>query len=244
MTVTEDVLYMVDESPIVLANDKFVRASEEMQDHVSMINAALHLISSIPSHIEHTNDDELAVQRLILRCFNAGAASLRLARCGYYQPAFSLVRDVIETTFLLDLFSRVPKEVKQWRTLPVKERESRFSTFTVRKKLDDFDPGKKSLRTEIYKRFSNYAAHPTPEGAAVISPDMMTKIGPFSDEQRFLGVLQELAKHLGYTAIVSGMHMPDDDGVAAQLRASYLGPLNNWLAKYMPNTPTITGASS
>ncbi|KZD21229.1 hypothetical protein A4A58_15770 [Tardiphaga robiniae] len=45
--------------------------------------------------------------------------------------------------------------------------------------------------------------------------------------QRMMGVLQELARYLSYTAIVSGMHMPDDHGVAAQLREDYLGPPNN-----------------
>lgn len=234
-----DQLYMVDEAPIVADNDAFVLASPEMQDHVSLINAALDLISSIPNRIEHTSDDELVVQRLIVRCFNAGASSLRLARCGYYQPAFGLVRDVIETTFLLDLFNRVPKEIKQWRTLPAKEREKRFAPFVVRKKLDDFDPGMKSLRTEIYKRFSTYASHPTPEGAAIISPDWMTKVGPFPDETRMMSVLQELARHLSYTAIVSGSHTRDDDIIAIELRTTYLGPLNAWLRKYMPGAATV-----
>jgi hypothetical protein len=32
-------------------------------------------------------------------------------------------------------------------------------------------------------------------------------------------VLQELAKHLSYAAIVCGMHAPDDHAVAAQLKA-------------------------
>jgi len=232
-------LYTVDETPIVADNDAFVLASSEMQDHVRLINAALELISSIPNRIVHTSDDELSVQRLIVRCFNAGASSLRLARCGYYQPALGLVRDIIETTFLLDLFNRVPKEIKQWRTLPGKEREKRFAPFVVRKKLDDFNPGMKSLRTEIYKRFSTYASHPTPEGAAIISPARMTKIGPFPDKGRLLGVLQELARHLSYTAIVCGMHTPDDDKTAIELRTAYLGPFNDWLSKYMPGAAAV-----
>lgn len=230
---------MVDEKLIVDDNDAFVLASPEMRDHVAIINSALDLISSIPNRIPHANEDELVVQRLIVRCFNAGAAAMRLTRCGYYQQAFGLVRDIIETTFLLDLFSRVPKEIRQWRTLPAKDREKRFAPFMVRKKLDDFDPNTKSLRGEIYKRFSTYASHPTPEGAAIISPDMMTKIGPFPDELRLLSVLQELAKHLSYTGVVAGMHVRNDDPTAIGLKTAYLVPLNSWLKKYMPNAAKV-----
>ncbi len=237
---TREQLYLVSEARIEEDNDAIVLASPELQEHVEIINRSLDFIANIPKNVIHRDEWQLVVQRLIVRCFNSAASSLRLARGGYYQPAFSMIRDLIETTFLLDLFERKPDEIRKWTTLKPKERESRFSTFAVRKKLDDFDGNKKSLRSEIFKALSTYAAHPTPEGFAIISPNMMTQVGPFPDAERMTAVLQELAKHVSYTAVVCGTHAPDDHATASKMKAEFLVPLNKWLGKYMPGAAHIT----
>jgi hypothetical protein len=58
----------------------------------------------------HGSENELTLQYLGIRLFNAAGASLKLALSGYYQKAFDQVRDVIETYFLVDYLVEVPRE--------------------------------------------------------------------------------------------------------------------------------------
>ncbi len=129
----------------------------------------------------------LRLLRLGIRLFNTSAAATKLARCGYYQPAFTMVRDLMETELLLDLFSRKRVHLTDWRTLPDRERMKRFTPAKVRTILDDLDGFVERKRERAYSILSSYAAHPTPEGWVVISPDNMTQMGPFSDAGRLSG---------------------------------------------------------
>jgi hypothetical protein len=230
-------MYLVDESGIEEKNDSFILASDELKDHLAIINHSLDLISSIPNLIVHTNDDELVVQRLIVRCFNSAASSLRLGRCGYYQTSFAVMRDVVETSFLLDLFDKDRSQIKRWYTLPAKEREKEFKPWKVRKLLDDAEGNKEGLRGAAYKMLSNYAAHPTPEGYTIISPNHMTQVGPFPDLERLTAVLRELARHLSYAGLVIGSNTPKYHEVAFSLNIRFLTFFNEWRMKYMPGTP-------
>ena len=104
-------LYLVDETVIVAQNDAAVFADAALQKHVEMINRSLSLIDGALRMYAHQSDDELMIHRLAIRCFNSGAASLRLARCGYYSQCVSVVRYIMESTLLLDLFKREPAKI-------------------------------------------------------------------------------------------------------------------------------------
>jgi hypothetical protein len=56
----------------------------------------------------HGSENELTLQYLGIRLFNAAGASVKLALSGYYQKAFDQVRDVIETYFLVDYLCNRP----------------------------------------------------------------------------------------------------------------------------------------
>ena len=99
-----------------------------------MINANLNFIDQVLRATPHKSNDELIIQRLAVRCFNSGAASLRLARSGYYQPCLAIIRDIIETTMLLQLFAETPAAVGEWSAMTVTEREKKFSPYQVRMK--------------------------------------------------------------------------------------------------------------
>jgi hypothetical protein len=148
------VIYLVDETRIEAAQDATIVRSGELRDHIAIINGALDLISRLPAARPHRDEDELIVFRLMVRCFNSGASCLRLLRGGYYQPAFSMIRDVIETGFLLDLFKRDKGELVKWRSLPAREREKRFKPVEVRKRLDELDGLREGRRASAYKLLS------------------------------------------------------------------------------------------
>ncbi len=50
-----------------------------------------------------------------MRMFNAFGASLKLALSGYVQNGALLMRDILETVFLMDLFCGERDLIKKWR---------------------------------------------------------------------------------------------------------------------------------
>ena len=56
------------------------------------MSEAMKIINAFASEHQHQGDDELTLQFLGIRLFNAAAASIKLALSGYYQKAFDQVR--------------------------------------------------------------------------------------------------------------------------------------------------------
>src|SRR3546814_15620925 len=86
--------------------------------------------------MEEPDTDQLTLGNLGIRCFNSLAACLKLALSGYYQAATLHIRDLLEVAFLLDHFSTNPALVTEWRTLPERDRERKFSALAIRQALD------------------------------------------------------------------------------------------------------------
>ena len=158
-------LYLVHESAIEEQNDAAVLADPVLQKHIRMINLNLDFIDQVLRTHTHSSTDELMVLRLAVRCFNSGAAALRLARLGYYNQCLSLIRDIIETALLLDLFGREPSAIAEWYTISPDERQKKFGAIRVRLRLEKIEEreGKTPLsRAETYKRFCTYGTHASP----------------------------------------------------------------------------------
>ncbi|MGM4910560.1 hypothetical protein [Rhizobium sp. 768_B6_N1_8] len=194
--------YLVDEAAIVATHDGMIIQDHDLSTHVALINASLECLSGLPEFHKEKSDEDLTILRLAIRSFNSGAAALRLVRCGYFQPALTMVRDLIEIYFLLDLFSREASSLSEWLSMSEKERSKNFKPVRVRERLDVLDGFKGQRRAETYKLFSENAAHVNPYGYHIISPNNLTRIGPFSDEGRLRAVLEELAMHLAYGAVI------------------------------------------
>jgi hypothetical protein len=230
-------LYFVDEAAIVAQNDAAVLADIVLQKHVQMINRSLDFIDrALRSHV-HRSDDELMVHRLAIRCLNSGAAALRLARCGYYNQGLSLVRDIMETMLLLDLFARERALVTQWRTASAAEREKNFGPVKVRLRLEELDTknGNEPFRRNLtYKRLSTYGAHASPEGFALISPNMMTQIGPFPDAARMKALVEEIVQHLTFAALIFGGHLPKNIVGGMHMKLEFYDQVGRWQKELMP----------
>lgn len=153
MEPTEQHFLWIDETPTEEENDRIVSADYGLQNHIKLIHTAYELLPVIIRHAKYENEFELAFLRLAIRLFNSAASALKLARSGYYQPALSMVRDIVEIQFLMDLFRREPQELSYWVDLSPKDREKRFKPFKVREKLDKADGFKEERRAEAYKRF-------------------------------------------------------------------------------------------
>jgi hypothetical protein len=229
-------LYLMDESAIEEQNDAAVLADPVLQKHIRMINLNLDFIDQVLRTHTHSSTDELMVLRLAVRCFNSGAAALRLARLGYYNQCLSLIRDIMETALLLDLFGREPSAIAEWYTISPDERQKKFGAIQVRLRLEKIEEreGKTPLsRAETYKRFCTYGTHASPESFVLISPNDMTHIGPFPDAGRLKAMVEEIVQHLTFTTIVFADHIPNDDETVMRMKAMFYDLADAWANEFI-----------
>ena len=140
----------IDETPTEQENNRIVQADPKLLGRLELIHSAYDLLPVLIRHVSCKDECELAFLRLAVRLFNSAASALKLARSGYYQPSLSLIRDVIEIQFLIDLFRRNPNELSLWVRLPAKDKEKQFKPYQVRKKLDEADGFKEQQRGRAY----------------------------------------------------------------------------------------------
>ena len=165
-----------------------------------MIYDCLDTIYAFTKAHEKPSDDELTIQWLGIRLFNTCASSLKLMLAAYYQSSVMLLRDLLETGFLIDYFGIDRTKIRAWRQSTEKQRTETFSPFKVREGLDKHNNLTGKQRAKVYKVMCNYGTHPTPEGFLLVSLKGSGEIGPFFDHKFLKAVLEELVKHLTFTA--------------------------------------------
>ena len=82
---------------------EFAASDSYLQLHISVIGNAMNLADQFRQF--PTDDEDMkAIQMLGMRVFNAFGSSLKLALSGYGQNSALIMRFILETVFLLDLF--------------------------------------------------------------------------------------------------------------------------------------------
>jgi hypothetical protein len=229
--------YLLDETPIIAIHDDWIAEDADLKSHAELINKCLDFLDWLLQLQDHKDEQHLALLRLGVRCFNSCAAAFRLIRCGHWQPAIMVMRDLLETQFLLDLLASDATKLSEWMTLPEKGRNEKFKAVEVRKALDARDGFKEKKRASRYKMLSIYGSHPTPEGIAIISPNGMTLIGPFHDRKILKGAIEELAM---VTALSTGTVAPlvkPNDIQGMKRKLSFVEFLENWRKRYFGSVP-------
>ena len=92
-----------------------LEADPTLSDHWNLVGEAMNAIYAFAHDHPHGSENELTLQYLGIRLFNAAGASTKLALSGYYQKAFDQVRDLIETYFLVDYLSTYPDKIEEWK---------------------------------------------------------------------------------------------------------------------------------
>src|SRR3546814_1040874 len=96
----------------------------------------------------------------------------------------------------LDHFSTNPALVTEWRTLPERDRERKFSALAIRQALDKRDNVTDEKRRAAYKLLCKLAGHATPEGAIMLAPDPTKNTvhcGPYLETNTLHAVISEAA---------------------------------------------------
>lgn len=227
-------IFFVDEKRIVAAHDRMIASDGDLTRHLVLINTCLECLSLLPEFHKEGDIGELNILRLGVRCFNSGASALRLLRCGYFQPAVMMIRDLLEVRCLMDLFVREPDALHDWLTMTDKDRMKHFKPVRVRERLDKFDNGKETQRQAAYSLFSEIAAHPSPNGHFLISPKHATRIGPFFDYEYFRPGIEELVSHLSSATAAFCNLLETDNSVAQNAQAKFVTELTEWRKRYFP----------
>lgn len=205
---------IVDTSDIVAQNDQHIRASKWAMENIAFTHLSIDVLRAA-AYLPLDDPDSITILRLGIRLINSAGASGAAALNGYYQPAAAHIRDIIEVSFLLDLFRRDRTQISAWREATDEDLWNKFRPQKLKSKLDHLDGGKASYRKSAYKFFSEHGTHAKPSAFGLISPDMNTVIGPFPDGRRVVGLSFDLARHLSagtlYLAICIDRHRLDQD---------------------------------
>jgi hypothetical protein len=182
-----------------------------------------------------TDDEDLKVAQMLgMRIFNAFASSLKLALSGYVQNSTLVMRDILETIFLLDLFRGEPSLIKEWRFADKQQIRKKFSPIRVREALDRRYGHTAKKRAELYQLFSELAAHPTMKSALMMRPEIGgdAVIGPFAEK----GALEAQLSEMGRLAIQAGemltSFIPSWWGPATECRSSFDKAKLEWLNQF------------
>jgi hypothetical protein len=211
-----------------------IEADPVMSDHWNFIAEAMNAIHAFTHDHVHKSEDELTLQYLGIRLFNAGGASIKLALSGYYQKAFHQVRDVLETSFLVDYLSTYPDKIDKWRRADKKARIVHFGPGVIRSALDKRDGYTSGGRTRIYGLISELASHPTYSGISLTTsgPENLAHVGPFFDQKKLTVWLQEMALRLSPAALALMPAAESSDLQLLATRLHYLKVVNGWWSKY------------
>jgi len=221
-----------------------IEADAALTDHWNLVGEAMNAIYAFTHDHVHGSEDELTLQYLGIRLFNAAGASIRLALSGYYQSAIAQLRDIIETHFLVDYLSTYPKKIEEWRRADKKKRISHFGPGFIRTALDKRDHYESGERRRIYDLISELALHASYPGISLTTsgPANMALVGPFFDEKKLAIWLTEMAMRLSHAAVVLASNPEGIDMKLLMTRMHYLDVVNKWFSKYRGMTLTPTSA--
>lgn len=171
---------------------RLVEDNPDLANHLDLTERAMNVMDMLRQHYQ-ADDDERAISHLGIRAFNGFATAWKLLASGYYQAATLILRDIVETTYLVNAFHVDRALIEKWRKADRRTLVRDFGPAAVRKILDAAAGLDKSRREEIYIKFSTLAGHPTLDGFTMLRPlGMDAHIGPFSDLTALRAVMEEM----------------------------------------------------
>lgn len=182
----------------------------------------------------YENDDEMTIQLLGIRLFNAAASSIKLMLSGYYQTAAGQMRDLLETTFLLDYFQSNRPLITDWRTSDDRARWNKFKPVKIREALDARDGFEGKKRGAAYSLLSELASHASTKGFRMLTPipGGDAHCGPFFEKTSLDPCLSELAKILVQAAGTFTRFFTKDDKHSYGMKIGYMEAQGEWLERF------------
>ena len=215
--------------------EALVAANPRLALHLLVVERAMDLADLLR---QYPSEDEgrKVVQSLGMRVFNAFCASIKLALSGYGQNSALVLRDIVETGNLLDLFSRDADAVERFRFAGEKAERKEFSSVKVRIALDRRDGRDDRRREKQYRMLSELAAHPTMQSGHLMRPrkDADLEVGPFVEPAFLEAVLCEMARVAVQVGEVLDRFLPETWVGVLPARAAFSEARRTWLGSYPP----------
>jgi hypothetical protein len=210
---------------------ELIGGDERLQLHLAVVEAAMNIADTL--RLVETNSEDLKlIQILGMRTFNAFAASSKLALSGYGQNSTLILRDVMETVFLIDLFERDRSLIERWRFADKQTRMKEFGPAKVRVALD---PNNKK-RAELYELFSELAGHATMQSASMMrpQPEGDAVIGPFMVATTLEAVVSEMGRLAIQVGEKLDLFFPAEWLPAFPSRLAFARLKKRWIATFYP----------
>lgn len=205
--------------------------------HLSIIESAMDAADMLRQF--PTSDENVKVVQILgMRTFNAFGASLKLALSGYHQNSVLIMRDVLETVFLLNLFRGDRTHIERWRLADDKARENEYRPVMVRKALDERDGYTSKKRAAHYKMFSELAGHPTMKSHWLMRPEKNgdAVIGPFIETTTVEAVLSEMGRLAVQVGEQLNAFFPNDWERGVPVQFGFLQAREAWLKEFYPSS--------
>lgn len=196
--------------------------------HFQAIERAM-TIAKLIVEFPTADEDFKVIKMLSIRIFNAFGASQSLMFSGYHQNSGMILRDILETLFLMDLFKTDRPAIERWRLADYKARKKEFSAKAVREFLNKRDGAGENKRAEIYKMFSDLSVHPNMHSQHMLRPEKGADIvvGPFMESTTLQAGLSELGRLAIQAGDVMNAFSPAEWDVSL-VRASYSETRKKW----------------
>jgi hypothetical protein len=210
-----------------------IAADPRLRLHLAVTEAAMDLADTLRQF--YSSDENLKVAVVLgMRTFNAFAASIKLTLSGYHQNSALILRDVMETVFLLDLFAGDRSLIERWRYADKKVRRNEFSPVKVREALDARDGFTSKKRFEMYELFSELAGHPNMKSSWMMRPqkDGDAVIGPFIEATSLEAVISEMGRLAVQVGEQLDRFFPADWGIPS--RVAFARLKGDWLNRFYP----------
>lgn len=166
--------------------------------------AAAAAVTIKPVNGDDQAERELVAQQVLgIRVLNSIGAADELILQGFFQPAGVMIRDIVECSYLLDLFSRAPEHLPRWMALGQEAGLRDYKPGQVRDLLNAIDGVDRAPRQVPYAFYSRYGTHPNSEAVGLIAPEGAVHVGPFVDETRLIGLTYDLTRF----GVLAAMHL-------------------------------------
>jgi hypothetical protein len=214
---------------------ELVQGDQRLQLHLVAVEAAMDL-ADVFRQLDTKDEDLRAIQILSMRTFNAFGASLKLALSGYSQNSALILRDVLETVFLIDYFAGDRALIERWRFANKKARMKEFGPVKVREALDTRDGFTEKRRFAMYEMFSELAGHPNMKSDLMMRPrhDGNAVIGPFMEATTLEATISEMGRLAIQVGEKLDFFFPADWSKALPSRLAFAKLKQRWIATFYP----------
>jgi len=220
---------------------ELVEASPKLVLHFQITELAMDAFDVFRQY-RTTDEDFKVVLMLSLRVFNALAAATKLMLSGYYLFSAQILRDILETVFLLDFFRTNSAAITTWRNATREERLRDFKPVKVREELDARDGYTTKKRALLYQQFSELAGH-----ASMVSVNMLRPKGLDATNTPFVdpNALEAVSSEMGRLAVQAGeiivaMARTDDEAFVikfSDVATTFVDLKTEWMETFYGKAP-------